>query len=112
MWLNDSDIDYIVTTIPQDHQYYKYAKFLNAFKDLINSISDGWPYWSYGTRCSEDLQKLVWTFQWPVNQLHGGTIEKAKLDAAVGKVRRFLQRSKQTKDSAEVKAFLKDWRVL
>ena len=75
--------------------------FLQAFVELINSISDGWAHWSHGTKCSGDLQDLL---QAP------DTATAEKIAAAKKKVLAFLKRCKQTKDNPTVIAFVERWR--
>lgn len=82
------------------------ALYLQAFRDLIDSISDGWAYWSTGTKCSEALQKIVSEGCHPINQIDGHMVTKAEIDAAKRKIRTFLKRNKQTRELTEVLEFL------
>ena len=107
MWMNECDIRSAVTRMDQRTPWHlrRSALFLRSFCELINGISDGWPYWSYGTRCSEDLQRIVDDAQWPARP-RASVKEAAKARA---KVFRFLRRCRQTKDRAEVKEWLERW---
>ena len=109
MRMNESEIEYAVDCI-QDPAYLRdAAQFLLEFMDLINSISDGWPYWAYGTKCSSDLQEIVNNAVWPVNRMEHARVSAADVSKACRKVRLFLNRCKQTKDKPQVRAFLKEW---
>ena len=110
MWMNEGEVKQAAARIIKPVSLRYGAAFLAAFCDLINRISDGWCYWSYGTRCSSDLQALVEVGQWPVNQGDNSDYDR-QVPAAIKKVRRFLSRCKQTRDKAEVKAFLAEWPV-
>jgi hypothetical protein len=105
-WMNAYEIEAAVIRISGPPRLAKAARFLKDFKDLIDEISDGWPYWSYGTRCSEALQGIVSNGVWPAN---AEPPPAAEIDAAVRKVRSFLARCDQTKDKPAVREFLSRW---
>jgi hypothetical protein len=100
MWMNEAEIDYchqnLETKVLKDG-----AMFLRSFKNLINQISDGWAYWSYGTKCSDDLQTLIQTP--PICQ---ADITQKQVQDAKKKILRFLGRCKQTKDNPIVCDFI------
>jgi hypothetical protein len=51
--LNEDDIDFAADRgVPG-------ARVLQAFKNMVNENSDGWPYWRLATNASVALQKLV-----------------------------------------------------
>ena len=110
MWMNAMDIDDAVSRITRPTHLREAALFLQAFKELINDISDGWPYWSYGTKCSSDLQKIVSDAQWPVNQIGDGCSTPAEVRKACLKVSTFLRRCQQTRDNHEVLRFIETWK--
>ena len=97
-WMNGCDVE---CCRPQTQVLSRGAEFLRAFMRLIDSISDGWPYWSYGTKCSNDLQQLLQTP--PIAQRD---VTEAQVKAAQRKVLLFLRRCRQTKDKPEVLEFL------
>lgn len=101
VWLNSCDIDELRVTHPP---LVDGVAFLRGFKDLINEISDGWSYWSYGTKCSDDLQELVARRGVAAEAVTWDEVKKAK-----AKVVRFLRRCKQTKDRTGVLEFLSTW---
>lgn len=106
MWMNEHEVNTAARRITEDEcapHLVEAAKFLEGFCDLINSISDGWAYWSYGTRCSDDLQTLVNDAQWPAKR---ETVTPAAVKAACEKVRRFLRQCSQTQGKPEVVTFL------
>lgn len=97
-WLNEHEIDALRVTHPP---LISGATFLRAFKDLINAISDGWAYWSYGTKCSADLGALL--------SLRGQAAEAttvAEVKKAKARVTGFLRRCPQTKHNPQVIEFL------
>lgn len=107
MYMNQCEIEDAVARIERNQnpvELVKAALFLQAFCDLINAISDGWPYWSYGTKCSQNLQEIVRDGQYPASQV---IIED--ITPATKKVLTFLKRCKQTKDNPDVIAFVKSW---
>lgn len=79
------------------------AVFLAAFKELINSISDGWAYWRRGTECSADLEELLYK---GIRRI-GPPPEVQEVAEAKKRVITFLRRCSQTKGKPEVLAFLK-----
>lgn len=108
-WMNQNEIEDARKRIVEDPNFpphfKKAAIFLNDFMDLINSISDGWPYWSYGTKCSSDLQEIVRNARWPVGP-YATELNQSACKKAMAKVTNFLKRCSQTKDKPEVEKFL------
>lgn len=100
MWMNEAEIDYcnnrLETKVLKDA-----ASFLRSFKNLINEISDGWAYWSYGTKCSNDLQTLLQTP--PISQ---NDITRKQVQDAKKKILNFLGRCEQTKNNPIVCDFI------
>lgn len=99
--MNESDIDYAK---PETNVLCRAASCLRDFKDLINAISDGWAYWSYGTKCSNALQELVQT-----PRCAQPSVTEAQVTAAIRKIAVFLRRCEQTKNEAEVLRYLEVW---
>jgi hypothetical protein len=62
MWMNEGEIDDALNVV-QHHapEYLPYIKYLSDWRDTINSNSDGWPYWTAGTRCASKLMELTST---------------------------------------------------
>jgi len=109
MWMNESEIDDAVrrmATAPL--RLARAAEYLQCFKDIINEISDGWAYWSYGTKCSDGLQAIVREGQYPANQYAHSAASQADVDKACRKIAAFLRRCRQTKDHPAVLAWLHD----
>lgn len=104
MWMNEYEIQDAVQRISSPPSFVEGAYFLSRFCDLINSISDGWPYWSYGTKCSDDLQNLIGQVRHPNNP-----VDTRKVKPAIKKVLTFLKRCKQTKDTEAVIEFVYQW---
>jgi hypothetical protein len=53
------DIEELTIEFARDPVLGPAAGYLKGYQELIDSISDGWPYWSYGTRCASDLSELL-----------------------------------------------------
>lgn len=105
MWMNHCEITEARERCRAVIVYHDAAQYLGRFRDLIDSISDGWAHWGYGTKCADDLMQLVNDGQWPARRLP--TTEAAsKFKLAKMKIRRFLSTCSQTKDKTEVRAFL------
>ena len=98
MWMNGCEIE---NCRPDTQVLRDGAAFLRSFMNLIDSISDGWPYWSYGTKCSEDLQELVQT-----PRCAQAAVTRKQVKAAEDKIITFLSRCKQTKDNPRVQLFI------
>lgn len=106
MWMNQSEIEHVYSCRVGTPQYVVTAcEFLYAFMNLINDISDGWAYWGYGTRCSNDLQNALAKVPFP----YGDRPQADELRAARKKVCTFLRRCRQTKDNELVQEFLRAW---
>lgn len=60
MWMNEYDIDDTVRLIHDRHpRFYPYARYLSDWRDIVNRNSDGWPYWSGGSRPARKLMELL-----------------------------------------------------
>jgi hypothetical protein len=60
MWMNEAEIDNALEIIEAHApQFYKYAKFLSDWRDVVNANSDGWAYWRAGTSCADALSAHV-----------------------------------------------------
>lgn len=105
MWMNSMDIDEAAYRCSDNPVYADAARFLQSFRDLIASISDGWAYWSYGTKCSNDLQTIVEDGKWPARRKPNAVV-KPEIANAKKKILGFLSRCQQTKGRPEVQAFL------
>lgn len=105
MILNSVEIDAAVRSTDDTEIYHAAALYLRRFRDLIDSISDGWHSWGYGTRCSEPLQQLVQEGMW-LGRRRAAAETKPAYRAAQRKIITFLKRCQQTKDRPEVKAFI------
>ena len=100
MWMNTAEIDHAAEILAQDPVMGPASKYLQDYKDLIDSVSDGWPYWRYGTKCADDLSALVeaaarakrygdWDYKAPA---------KAEVTKAIGKIKRFVNTCGQLKE--------------
>ncbi len=106
MTLNACEIDYLAERRhPGRPHLESAARYLKSFKDLLDDISDGWPYWNYGRECSEYLQEVVRSSQFPAVDL---LITPQRVTAAQTKIRSFLQRCKQTRERPEVQQWLRE----
>jgi hypothetical protein len=60
MWMNESEIDEALVLVGKyAPRFLPYAKYLSDWRDIINQNSDGWAYWSAGTRPAGKLQELL-----------------------------------------------------
>lgn len=60
MWMNEHEIDRALDLVGQHApEFLPYVKYLSDWRDVINQNSDGWPYWSAGTRPAGTLQELI-----------------------------------------------------
>lgn len=60
MWMNEPEIDEALAIIGKyAPRFLPYAKYLSDWRDIINQNSDGWAYWSAGTRPAGKLQELL-----------------------------------------------------
>ena len=106
--MNQGEIEYAPILIG-DHAVLKPAAlYLKSFMELINEISDGWAYWSYGTRCSADLQSIVHLGTIPCNRYAGTCVTQREVTKACKKIQAFLKRCNQTQNNATVKQWLAD----
>jgi len=60
MWMNEGEVDEALAVVERRApEYFPYVKYLSDWRDTINRNSDGWPYWTAGTRCASNLMVLV-----------------------------------------------------
>lgn len=60
MWLNESEIDECVRMFHGDPILGPASRYLSDYRDIVNGHSDGWPYWSSGTKPAETLCDLLY----------------------------------------------------
>ena len=74
MWMNNDEIDQTIRILDaRSPEVAPYAKFLGAWRDIVNANSDGWAYWRAGSRCADRLSDLL---QQAVNNVRGiGRVE-------------------------------------
>lgn len=95
------EVDEAASLLRHKPVYGPAAIFLQDFKDLINDISDGWHSWSYGTKCAQDLEKIVQEGvhvlrPWGAYRDTQATATEADVKKAAKKIQTFLKRCKQT----------------
>lgn len=60
LFMNESDIDIAVEMVGKYRpEFLPYVKFLERWKEVVNSNTDGWPYWAGGARPAKQLMSLV-----------------------------------------------------
>jgi hypothetical protein len=60
MWINEHEIDQALDVVGRyAPEYLPYVKYLSDWRETINRNSDGWPYWTAGTRCASKLMELT-----------------------------------------------------
>ncbi|WP_456718042.1 MULTISPECIES: hypothetical protein [unclassified Bradyrhizobium] len=58
--MNEAEIDNAVEVIKERApQFYKYAKYLADWRDVVNQSSDGWHSWRAGSKCADTLSALL-----------------------------------------------------
>lgn len=101
--MNQYDIDHAAEELRDTPVYGPAALYLQDYKDLINSMSDGWSYWSYGTKCAKDLEAIVqegmhvrqpYGAYWDTVATATATVTDVK--KAARKIETFWKRCKQT----------------
>ena len=111
LWMNRSEVEYAPVLIGDHKTLRPAALYLQSFMNLIDSISDGWAYWSYGTRCSADLQDIVHKGTIPCNRYADVCATKAEVTKSCKKIQSFLKRCNQTQNNPTVKQWLADNRI-
>lgn len=102
MWQNEANVDRYAIEFAHHPILGPAARFLQEYKDLINSNSDGWCYWRYGTKCADSLCGILHNASqakyesMPVEQA-----TEAQVKAACKKITLFIRRCKQTKDKIQ-----------
>jgi hypothetical protein len=60
LFMNEGEIDQSVEVISERApEFARFAKYLSDWRDVVNSSSDGWPYWKAGARSAERLMGLL-----------------------------------------------------
>lgn len=94
MWMNQSEIEWANTRNHQCPNVRKGLKLLLRLMQAINNQSDGWPYWTAGSKSSENLQKLLHTAGNLNHDTHG-EITAAQLRKAITPIRTMVTRQKK-----------------
>lgn len=60
LFMNEHDIHNMVSiTRNYKPEFFKYALYLDHFKEIINENSDGWAHWSPPLRAAKKLMELL-----------------------------------------------------
>lgn len=59
LFMNESEIDDAVRKYRDHPVLGKATQLLSKFRDLINSNSDGWPYWKAGSAAARQLMTMI-----------------------------------------------------
>lgn len=59
MWMNRYEIERAVVHFARDPVLGPAARFLRAFQEEVDKISDGWPYWSPPSKAASRLMALL-----------------------------------------------------
>jgi hypothetical protein len=93
MWMNESEIDRALEIVGQyAPEFLPYVKYLSDWRDIINRNSDGWPYWSAGTRPSGTLQELVTKLMNSIQGRGGGGPSAREFDKSLTPIKSFATR--------------------
>jgi hypothetical protein len=57
--MNESEISEAIGLVSAAPEYRPYVEYLNEWKNIVNSNSDGWVYWKIAGRAANKLQQLV-----------------------------------------------------
>lgn len=58
--MNEYEIDHSVSVLSHfGSDKLRFAQYLSDWRDTVNNNSDGWPYWSAGSRAGDKLGALV-----------------------------------------------------
>lgn len=72
----------------------KIAESLSSYRDWVNSVSDGWPYWSPAIKAARKAQEALQSFahaHWRGNGSHED-VDRATVTAALRPMRAFVTR--------------------
>lgn len=59
-WMNEHEIDEAIYHLERvGSPMAKFARYLGAWRDVINSKSDGWAHWRSGTKPADRLSDIV-----------------------------------------------------
>jgi hypothetical protein len=92
-FMNDYDIDDAVMLLNNDPVLGKAVRFLAAFKDEVNSHSDGWAYWRQPVAAAGQLMTLI---EAGVNKRRGRqsdvVVDDRAIAKAMGPIKSFMTR--------------------
>lgn len=58
--MNEYDIDNTIDTLSRvGSPLAPYARYLGSWRDVINSNSDGWPFWKVGHQAANKLSEVL-----------------------------------------------------
>jgi hypothetical protein len=104
MWLNEGEIDECVRIFADHPIYGPAAQYLSEYRDIINSMSDGWCHWSSGTRPAGTLCTLLENARrarWNASEPDPGAERKALL-AGVRRIKTFITKNKYMRQAGVV----------
>ena len=58
-WINSGEIEDALEQFQRDPVLGPAAKYLDDYKEKLDSCTDGWSSWSGGTKCASDLCKIL-----------------------------------------------------
>lgn len=99
MWMNEIEVEETLRILGNDPILGEGARFLNSYKEFINSCSDGWAYWRTGTKCADTLSKML---NDAIGAKRGFTRDykaptKAEVTKAMNKIKTFAKTNKWLK---------------
>jgi hypothetical protein len=60
MFMNEFDIDNTIASLEKmGSPLAPYARYLGSWRDVINSNSDGWPFWKVGHQAASKLSVVL-----------------------------------------------------
>lgn len=108
MWMNEMEINEAASLLRHKPVYGPAAIYLQDYMYLVNENSDGWPYWSAGSKAADSLSAIVQEGMhllrpWGAYRDTKATATEADVKKAVARIKRFVSGNKYLK-AANVKA--------
>lgn len=93
--MNEGEIDQAVEEFKDHPVFGPASRFLRDYRDLINSMSDGWCYWHHGTKCASNLSDILYNARMNRRSRDYPVATREDVEKAAAKVLRFMQREPQ-----------------
>lgn len=91
---NEMDVEELCRKAARIPEVAPYARYLAAWVEVVNSNSDGWPYWRTGSAAGCKLAALIEA------ALQGGEVTQAQYGRAIGGIKAVATRQQVKHGSA------------